>query len=163
MENTAYHEAGHAFMATQLGGKVKSVTIDPDNDDSPERFGDTQVVWRQDRLSDREYRERAIRVSLAGPVAEMLYTGDPYHPGLVAEWANDWKNAWDLAEPLIPDLRRRLVYLEQTIGSLLGMGATTRQAKWRKVGEILLAWFSTVPCGAVLAAVAYWILSATVR
>ena len=43
-----------------------------------------------------------------------------------------------------------------SVGSLLGMGASTRQAKWRKVGEILLAWVSTVPCGAVLAAVAYW-------
>ena len=38
-----------------------------------------------------------------------------------------------------------------SVGSLLGMGATTRQAKWRKVGEILLAWVTTVPCGAVLA------------
>lgn len=43
-----------------------------------------------------------------------------------------------------------------SVGSLLGMGVSTRQAKWRKVGEILLAWVSTVPCGAVLAAVAYW-------
>ncbi|MFO1041297.1 MAG: inorganic phosphate transporter [Planctomycetaceae bacterium] len=46
-----------------------------------------------------------------------------------------------------------------SVGSLLGMGATTGQAKWRKVGEILLAWFSTVPCGAVLAAIAYVITS----
>ncbi len=45
-----------------------------------------------------------------------------------------------------------------SVGSLLGMGAVTRQAKWRKVGEILLAWVSTVPCGAVLAAVAYWVI-----
>ena len=30
---------------------------------------------------------------------------------------------------------------------------------WRKVGEILLAWVSTVPCGAVLAAIAYGIVS----
>lgn len=46
-----------------------------------------------------------------------------------------------------------------SVGSLLGMGATTQQAKWRKVGEILLAWVSTVPCGAILAAVAYLIIS----
>ena len=118
MESTAYHEAGHAFMATRLGAKVRSVTIEPDNDDGPERFGDTQVVWRRSRLSEREFRERAIRVSLAGPVAEMLYTGDPYHPGLVAEWAHDWQAAWELAEPLLPDHRRRLDYLEQTTGLL---------------------------------------------
>jgi len=46
-----------------------------------------------------------------------------------------------------------------SVGSLLGMGATTRQAKWRKVGEIMLAWVSTVPCGAILAAIAYWVVS----
>ena len=45
-----------------------------------------------------------------------------------------------------------------SVGSLLGMGATTRQAKWRKVVEILLAWVTTVPCAAVLAAGVYWLL-----
>lgn len=43
-----------------------------------------------------------------------------------------------------------------SVGSLLGMGATTGQAKWGKVAEILFAWVSTVPCGALLAAIAYW-------
>ena len=46
-----------------------------------------------------------------------------------------------------------------SVGSLLGMGATTGQAKWRKVGEILLAWVSTVPCGAILAAMTYAVVS----
>jgi PiT family inorganic phosphate transporter len=46
-----------------------------------------------------------------------------------------------------------------SVGSLLGIGVTTGQAKWKMVGEILLAWFSTVPCGALFAAAAYWLLS----
>lgn len=121
MEPTAYHEAGHAFMAVYLGAKVRSVTIEPDNDDGPERFGDTQIVWRRSRLSEKEFRERAIQVSLAGPVAEMLYTGDPYHPGLVAEWANDWQSAWELAELLFVDQRKRLDYLETVTGQLYRM------------------------------------------
>lgn len=45
-----------------------------------------------------------------------------------------------------------------SVGSLLGMGITTRQVHWRMVSEILLAWVSTVPCGAVLAAIAYGVL-----
>jgi len=45
-----------------------------------------------------------------------------------------------------------------SVGSLIGIGITTRQAKWRKVGEILLAWITTVPCGAVMAAMAYCIV-----
>ena len=110
-EETAYHEAGHALVATLLGGRVISVTIAPDDDDGPRRFGDTQVAWRRS-LSERELRERGVQVALGGPVAEMLYTGDPFHPGLVAEWAGDWQSAWELAASLMPDERKRLSYLE---------------------------------------------------
>ena len=46
-----------------------------------------------------------------------------------------------------------------SVGSLLGIGIITKQAKWRKVGEILLAWIITVPCGAIAGAVAFWIVS----
>jgi len=46
-----------------------------------------------------------------------------------------------------------------SVGSLLGIGIVTKQAKWRKVGEILLAWIITVPCGAIAGSVAYWIVS----
>ncbi|ODA30583.1 inorganic phosphate transporter [Planctopirus hydrillae] len=46
-----------------------------------------------------------------------------------------------------------------SVGSLLGIGITTGQAKWRTVGEILLAWVSTVPVGAALGALAYAVIS----
>jgi len=46
-----------------------------------------------------------------------------------------------------------------SVGSLLGIGIVTTQAKWRKVGEILLAWIITVPCGAIAGAIAYRLLS----
>lgn len=45
-----------------------------------------------------------------------------------------------------------------SVGALLGIGVTTRQAKWRKVGEILVAWVTTLPCGAALAGLAFWLL-----
>lgn len=48
-----------------------------------------------------------------------------------------------------------------SVGSLLGIGITTRQAKWRNVGEILLAWVSTLPCAALLAALAFWLTEMT--
>lgn len=47
-----------------------------------------------------------------------------------------------------------------SVGSLLGMGVVTRQARWRTMWEIMAAWVTTVPCGAVLAAVVYWLLRA---
>lgn len=84
-ELNAYHEAGHALMAILLGGEVRSVTIEPDNDDGPDRQGDTQVLWRRSRMSEKQFAETAIQVSLAGPVAEMIYSGEPYHPGLIAD------------------------------------------------------------------------------
>jgi len=45
-----------------------------------------------------------------------------------------------------------------SVGALLGIGITTRQAKWRKVGEILLAWVTTLPCAALVAALAWWLV-----
>lgn len=45
-----------------------------------------------------------------------------------------------------------------SVGSLTGMGAAAHRAHWRKVGEILLAWVNTAPCGAVLAALAYAVI-----
>jgi hypothetical protein len=108
----AYHEAGHALMALLLGGIVKQVTIEPENDDGPDRHGDTQIIWRRSRIGEKEFAKRCVQVSLAGPVAEMIYSGDPYHPGFVAEWAADWREAWEAAVPLHADERQRLKYLE---------------------------------------------------
>ncbi len=112
-EISAYHEAGHALLALHVGARVRSVTIDPDWDDGPERYADIQVVWPLDRFSDRELQEKAILVALAGPVAEMIHSGNPYHPGLVAEWAADWQVAWDAAASLVPGTSQRLAHLEQ--------------------------------------------------
>ncbi|MGC4004028.1 MAG: hypothetical protein QM811_13255 [Pirellulales bacterium] len=111
-ETLAYHEAGHAFAAYRLGGKVRSVTIEPDRDDGPARQGDTQIVWRRTRMSEREFALVTIQVCLSGPVAEMLYDDAPYHPGLVAEWADDWRQAWQAAALVHADERKRLAFLE---------------------------------------------------
>lgn len=112
-ELIAYHEAGHALMARLLGGRVTQVTIEPDDDDGPLRSGDTQVVWRRSGMSEKAFAQLAIQVSLAGPVAEMIYSGNPFHPGLVAEWAADWRDAWEYAALLHPLERPRLDYLER--------------------------------------------------
>lgn len=113
-EIVAYHEAGHALMALLLGGEVRRITLEPDSDELPLREGDTEVAWRRSRYSEREFAANAVQVCLAGPVAEMLYTGDPFHPAMVAEWSSDWQEAWQAAARLHVHQRPRLEYLEQT-------------------------------------------------
>lgn len=65
-ELTAYHEAGHAVMAHLLGGKVRQVTIEPDNDDGPVRYGDTQVLWRRKGIGEKEFAMMAVQVVWLG-------------------------------------------------------------------------------------------------
>jgi PiT family inorganic phosphate transporter len=42
-----------------------------------------------------------------------------------------------------------------SVGALLGIGVTTRQARWKSVGAIVLSWVITLPCAALLAAACY--------
>lgn len=113
-EVTAYHEAGHAFAALQLGGRVLSLSIDPDWDDGPQRYGDVEIAWNDDTLTEKEILQRSIIVALAGPVAEMIHTGDKFHPALVAEWQQDWRIAWKAAATVFPSKQQRMAFLEQT-------------------------------------------------
>jgi ATP-dependent Zn protease len=113
-ELIAYHEAGHGVVAYLLGGVVRQITIEPDADDGPRRGGDTQVVWRRGNDSDKLFAQKSVQVHLAGPVAEIIYSGEFYHPAFVAEWAADWEGAAEAAALLHADLPRRLQYLEQT-------------------------------------------------
>ena len=100
-------------MAIYVGARIRSVTIEPEWDDGPERYADIQVYWPGDPLTDRDLCEKSIMVALAGPVTEMIYRGEPYHPGLVAEWAADWQVAWEAAAQLVPSEQKRLAYLER--------------------------------------------------
>ena len=79
-EITAFHEAGHVYAAIFVGARVQSVTIDPDNDDGPDRTGDTVVLWDRRRFSQQQLAEKAAWVALAGPVAEMIHSQNPFHP-----------------------------------------------------------------------------------
>lgn len=46
-----------------------------------------------------------------------------------------------------------------SVGALFGIGATTRQADYRIVGNILLSWVLTLPCAALLGGSAYCVLA----
>lgn len=132
-EITAYHEAGHAFAAVYLGAKVKSVSIDPDWDDGPHRYGDTVVLWSRRKFSEREMAEKSAMVALAGPVAEMVYSEQPFHPATVAEWRNDWELALEAMQH-VSDRRQRLASLEQTTIELYQV--FRQDHHWAAIGAI---------------------------
>lgn len=45
-----------------------------------------------------------------------------------------------------------------SVGSLLGMGIVTRQAKWKPVLCVLASWITIMPCAALLSGAAYWLV-----
>ena len=132
-EITAYHEAGHAYAAIFVGARVQSVTIDPDHDDGPDRSGDTVVLWHRSRFSQREMAEKAARVALAGPVAEMIHLEQPFHPAGVSEWRQDWDTAFESLEH-IASVQHRLARLEQTTQELFQAFSLNRH--WAAVAAI---------------------------
>ena len=56
-------------MAIYVGARVRSVTIEPDWDDGPERYADILVEWPLGQFTDQELCEKSVLVALAGPVA----------------------------------------------------------------------------------------------
>lgn len=133
-EITAYHEAGHAFFAIYLGGRIRSVSLDPDQDGGPYRLGDTQVEWHLDRFNEQEIHEREIQVSLAGPVTEMVYKGERGSLDFTQEWAGDWHVAWTAATKLFNTDEKRMSYLEQTATRLFQM--ISRDDFWEPIAGL---------------------------
>jgi len=133
-EITAWHEAGHAFAAVWLGATIESVSIDPDRDDGPQRFGDIVVQWDRSRFADREIAERSVMLALSGPVSEMIHRGDAFHPATVNEWSGDWQLAWNAAA-FIPQKTARLKHLENVTRQLYH--ALAQDHHWAAIGAIV--------------------------
>lgn len=155
-EITAWHEAGHAFVAVYLGGFVSSISIDPDADDGPTRFGDVTIHWDRGRFTTEQLQKNAVLVALAGPVVEMIHTGDLYHPATVGEWSQDWQLAWN-ASTFIRDQRKRMEFLRQTTIELYE--TLSQDAHWAAIGALVdhLMAYETVEGETVHEVVAEWI------
>jgi hypothetical protein len=154
-ELTAYHESGHALVAVLLGAQVRALTITPDRDEGPDRSGETQVEWPRGTYSEKELAKNNVLISLAGPVAEMIYRGEPFHPATIPEWAGDWKDAWRIAASLVPDERKRLAYLEQVTRDLYE--TLSRDQHWAALAALVdnlqaHEWMETAEVEAIVAA-----------
>ena len=105
---TAYHEAGHAVVGYALGGAIESLQLGGEGDpELPARFGDCRINWgRVDPQVDWQ-RQREILTLLAGPVAEIIYRGEPFDPAFFGAWQDDWRRAWEIGAAFEDDRRRR--------------------------------------------------------
>jgi hypothetical protein len=110
LEKTTYHEAGHCVMAVLCGAEVGRATIAPEEDGF---HGIVEIYWPSgSSMADQ------LSVAMAGPVAEMIFSGEPYHPGFVPEWAHDWKQAWKICRPRTRNDQECLQLLEQSVAKL---------------------------------------------
>lgn len=121
-------------MAVWLGGEVELISIAPDKDDGPNRSGETTIRWPAGRFSERRLQEAAVMVALAGPVAEMIHRGDPFHPATVAEWRLDWQLAWQAAT-FVQINAKRMELLEQSTIQLHQV--LSQDNHWAAIGAIV--------------------------
>lgn len=110
-ELTAYHEAGHALIAVVLGARLVHVSIEPPDDDGLNRSGESIVQWP---VADPvEILAAEIKVSLAGPVTEKIYSSDGQAISQVPEFAADWHRASHSATQLNPSLAQQMKLLDR--------------------------------------------------
>lgn len=121
---TAYHESGHAVAAFLLGGKIDHLAITPVDDLTsdflsipadgfPNRTGEIRVIWPEGLATDSELAVREIKVSLAGPVVEMIFDGSQFAPEFIEEWRYDWELAVDRATEFLPRNKPVVEHLAQ--------------------------------------------------
>jgi hypothetical protein len=149
LELTTYHEAGHSVMAVLCGALVERATIAPEVDGF---HGMVEIAWpRRASIADQ------LAVTLAGPVAEMIYSGEPFHPGLVPEWAHDWKLAWRLCRPNTPNNHACLKLLERSVAKIYQQFST--DSWWAATAAVsdLLAAHDEIEHEDIAYEVHYWV------
>ncbi len=138
---TAYHEAGHAVIGYALGARIESIQLGGEmSDDLPQRFGECLVNWGPISDTCSWQCQRELMTVLAGPVAEMIYRGEPLHPAHYGPWKNDWLIAWQRSADLIGNGERRTRLLESILRELhLRMARDDCWAAIAAVADQLLA------------------------
>jgi hypothetical protein len=103
-EIEAWHEAGHAVVAHLLGGRVVSVSLEPEEDGYG---GRSAIQWRTS--DEASMASLSGRVALAGPIAEVERFGghelDDVH--VLAAWEADWQEIERCAAVLAPEPERQ--------------------------------------------------------
>lgn len=138
---TAYHESGHAVVGFALGASIEQIQLGgfDDEDHLPRRFGECRVKWGRVELSKTGPKtdwqlQRELLTMLAGPVAEMIYRGEPVHPALDGPSQGDWAQAWERCREFMPSPQLRTRLLEQLTVAL--RNALERDTWWAAVAAV---------------------------
>ncbi len=116
---TCYHEAGHVVVGYLLGGRIEQVQLGGESHENlPAQFGDCLIQWQQANPNCPWQIQRELLTILAGPVAEMVYRGEKFHPAHFGPWQLDWMQAMQRCVSFTTDMRQRTQLLEALIEEL---------------------------------------------
>jgi ATP-dependent Zn protease len=160
-QSIAYHEAGHAVVASWLGAEVVSVTLEPDADDGPLRDGDAAIRWHHRGMTPRQLIQKELMAVLAGPVAEMIHNDQDCDieqcEQWKSEWSADWHLAWQFARSLVPSDQHVEPLLKFTIERLYRIASA--ESFWQTIAEVadLLEAYETIDGEQVRQCVDRWL------
>ena len=126
--STAWHVAGHTYMAMGYGFDVLGLSLAglsqptaTDRHDGAQRLD----AWTMIRLPEllhppgtiqhSQFMERLCHIALAGPIRELLYQRRSCSLDAVQQHEHDWKQAWASAGHLWSDNGERIQFLAREI------------------------------------------------
>jgi hypothetical protein len=120
-EIEAWHEAGHAVVARLLGGRVRSLTLDAEE----EIFGGrAEIEWPDG--SPTEVASLSARAALGGPLAEIERFGGEAldDPHVFSAWSADWGEVERCAAEVETDEAERLALVKSWVAEVRTMIST---------------------------------------
>jgi len=150
LEATAFHEAGHAFLAVERRLPLRYVTIEPNEDSLGHIRGKAwPESFRPDINADRQTTKRLedqVLMVMAGGVAEYLRTGRRNNVGA----SGDFHQAVDIAGYLHPDETVLSAYLKFVDAYLVSMLSPVEWKNYRwsmveRIAEALLTSTTLTP------------------
>ena len=126
-EAEAWHEAGHAVVAHLLGGRVRELTLEMDEDGLD---GRSSIEWRG--LDGMGLASVSGRAALGGPLAELIFRGEDSleDPSVLSAWEGDWAEVERCALRVEPDPAARVGVISGWIESVRALLADGRVEEW---------------------------------
>lgn len=130
METAAYHEAGHGVIAVMLGGTVSGLSIATDDGWA---VGEATVSWHADGPRAQMLMDD-IKTALAGPISEMVFSGDYDYLRIESEHLVDWQIVMKNMDQLCLSTTSRMSLLRELVSDLYHLVRTDHV--WSAIGDV---------------------------